>query len=320
MPVDAQIAGMLQLLESLQRPPLSAGTAQAARTGFRQLTLGVRQSSHLAAVASVEETTVDGADGELPARVYRPLDREGDRLPTVVFLHGGGWVIGDLDTHDDHARLVCAQAGAVVVSVAYRLAPEAPFPRAYDDALAATRWCGRRLAELGGDPDRLAIAGDSAGGNLAAAVALACRADGPRLAAQLLLYPAVDLLGDYPSRVDNAQGYFLTADDMVWFAEQYLPDQSAAADPRVSPLLAGNLAGVAPAVIGVAEFDPLRDEGVAYASALRAAGVPVVLREFPGLVHGFFGLDPLSGAAAAAAAQLCRDLAVMLAGATAAAG
>jgi acetyl esterase len=200
-----------------------------------------------------------------------------------------------------------------VVSVDYRLAPEHRFPAGYDDCLAATRWASEHAGDLGGDAERVAVAGDSAGGNLAAAVALAARDTRLPLAAQLLIYPAVDLDpdGDYPSRVENADGYLLTAADMEWFGAHYLDDDQRR-DPRASVLHADDLAGVAPAVIGVAEYDPLRDEGEAYAKKLSDAGVEVVLHRFDGLIHGFYGLGLVSPAAAAAVTTLNNDLATLL--------
>jgi acetyl esterase len=233
----------------------------------------------------------------------------------MVFFHGGGFVIGDIETHDDQARQICRDGEMVVVSVDYRLAPEHKFPAGHEDCVAATKWAADNVAELGGDTERLVVGGDSAGGNMAATVALACRADGPTLAAQFLLYPSVDFSeeADYPSRVENAEGYFLTADDMLWFRTQYLPDDVDVTDPRLSPTLAGDLAGVAPAVIGVAEFDPLRDEGLAYAKALADAGVNVVVRRYDGMIHGFFGFTQYSAAAAEAAADTVKRLRDLLA-------
>jgi acetyl esterase len=231
----------------------------------------------------------------------------------MAFFHGGGFVIGDLETHDDQARLICRDGGMVVVSLDYRLAPEHPFPAGFDDCLAATKWVADNIAELGGDPDRILVGGDSAGGNLSAAVALAVRDTGPRLAAQFLIYPGVDFdpEADYPSRAENAEGYFLTVEDMLWFGVQYIPEGIDTSDPRLSPIKVADLAGVAPAVIGVAEFDPLRDEGLAYAKALADAGVEVTARRYDGMIHGFFGFTTYSPAAAAAVTEmieLVRDL------------
>jgi acetyl esterase len=307
MTLDPAVQGMLALLESLNRPPMSEGTPEAARQAFRTLTVDLRQPDAVVQVGEVADLRVDGATGPLDARVYRPAEVEGP-VPTVVFLHGGGFVIGDLDTHDNQCRWICREVGAVVLSVAYRLAPEAPHPAAADDSLAATRWAAANLDDLGGDPARLVVAGDSAGGNLAAVVAQACRdGGGPDLAAQLLIYPAVDFDDDeatHPSRVENAEGYFLTADDMRWFSDHYAGTTADRRDPRLSPLH-GDLSGLPPAVVVTAQYDPLRDEGEAYARALEAAGVPVELRRYDGLIHGFFDLAALSPACAEAVADTC---------------
>ena len=212
----------------------------------------------------------------------------------MVFFHGGGWVAGDLETHDRQARLLAIETGAVVVSVDYRRPPEVRFPGAFEDAFAATKDVVARIAEFGGDDKRVGVAGDSAGGNLAAATAIACRDAGIKLAAQLLVYPVTDVAGNFadakenarfPSRSENAEGYFLSRAVMEWFCGHYLADAADGTDWRVSPLRAKNLAGLAPAVVTTAWFDPLRDEGKAYADALKAAGVPTSY-------HDGLGPDP----------------------------
>ena len=301
--LDPELAALLGFLQSAGAKPMHEGTPEEARRAFRTLTVDLRDPAVLPEVASVADRTVPGGAGDLPARVYRP--REG-ALPTVVLFHGGGWVIGDLDTHDLMARTIATRCEAVVVSVDYRLAPEAPFPAAVEDALAATRWAAEHLEELGGTP-ALAVAGDSAGGNLAAVVAQAFRDDGLELAGQLLVYPATDFTDDHPSRTENGEGYFLDTATMLWFAAQYVGHLTEAelADPRLSPLR-GRLDGLAPAVVVVAQFDPLRDEGTAYADALRAAGVPVQVQTFDGLVHGFVDMGRHSRAAQAAVDETCR--------------
>jgi acetyl esterase len=304
--LDPRIDGVLHLLEALGLRPLSAGTPEEARRLLRLATVDVRLLGAEAAVGEVAERTVPGPGGRLRLRTYRPLGRRSGRRPTIVFLHGGGFVIGDLDTHDQLCRSLCRDVDAVVVSVDYRLAPEHPFPAAVEDAIAATRWVAEHVGRLGGDPRRLAVAGDSAGGNLAAVVAQAWRdgeaGDRPPLAAQLLIYPAVDLVDDgggrYPSRTEHADGYLLSGDDLRWFGAHYL-GRADPRDPRSSPLR-GALAGLPPTVIVTAEFDPLRDEAEAYADALVTAGVEVQRRRFPGLIHGFFALAALSPACAAA--------------------
>ncbi len=290
MPVDPQIAGLLSLIEV--GTPMYEQDPAAARAGFRTLTVDMRAPETVVPVAAVEETTVAGAEGDLRARVYRP-EGEGP-FPTVVLFHGGGFVIGDLDTHDNMARTICAGADAVVVSVDYRLAPEHPFPAAPMDALAATLDVMARRAQLGGS-DVVAVAGDSAGGNLSAVVAQQV----PEVAAQLLLYPVTDVAGEFASREENGTGYFLDTPTMAWFMQQYLPEGVDLEDPRLSPLR-GDLTQVSPAVVVTAGFDPLRDEGDAYAAALEAAGVRVVRRSYGDLIHGFMDMGAWSGSAKAA--------------------
>ena len=289
-------------------PSLSAGTAEQARHGMRSMTVDVRDPATLAPVRETRELLVPGPAGDRPARLYLP-EAPGP-VPTVVFFHGGGFVIGDIETHDDHARLICNQAGVAVLSLDYRLAPEHPFPAAFDDCFAATLWAIENIDQLGGDASRVGVAGDSAGGNLAAAVALSARDAGVSLKAQLLLYPATDFREDetHSSRLENAEGFFLTSEDMQWFGNAYTPDPALRLDPRASVLLEENFAGVAPAVLCTAEFDPLRDEGNAYAKALAAAGVEVRHTEFAGLIHGFYGLGVYVPAAAAAVVALNADL------------
>ncbi|CAI9416552.1 alpha/beta hydrolase [Nocardioides sp. T2.26MG-1] len=301
MTVDPQIAALLEFIASVEAKPMSEGTPAEARHGFRTLAVDLRDPAAVPDVASVEDTTVAGAEDDLPARVYRPAV-EGP-LPTIVLLHGGGFVLGDLDTHDVTARILANGCSAVVVSVDYRLAPEHPFPAPVDDAVAATQYVADHLARLGGD-DRLAVAGDSAGGNLSAVVAQAFRDEGRPLAGQLLIYPVTDMTGAYPSHAENAEGLFLDLATMAWFQRQYTGDRTDLSDPRLSPLL-GDLHGVAPAVVVVAEYDPLRDDGLAYAEALAAAGVPVEVRTFPGLVHGFVDMGRHSVAAQQALDETC---------------
>lgn len=291
MPLDPDTALMLQEMQRRGVPAMSDGTPAQGRAMLRAFS-GVdrRDPALLPRIAEIRDEAVGG----VPSRVYRPA--VATPAPTVVYLHGGGFVIGDLDTHDLTARILATDLGAVLVSVDYGLAPERPFPGGVDDAWSAFSAVAARIADFGGDPDRLVVAGDSAGANLAAVTAVRARDEGVALAAQLLCYPTVDPGGDYTSRGDNAEGYFLTAADMTWFFQQYtgLDPESPEArtlveDPRIAPLRTADLAGVAPAVIATAEYDPLRDEGVAYAAALVGAGVPVWHRTYPGLIHGFYG-------------------------------
>ena len=253
------------------------------------------------AVGEEEDVEVAGPAGPVPVRLYRPVSSSG--VPgLVVFLHGGGFTIGGLDTHAAVCRRLCAGSGAVVASVDYRLAPEAPYPAAVDDAWAALVGLVGRAAELGVDPVRVAVAGDSAGGNLATVLARRARdAGGPALRLQALVYPVCDLTHDadrYPSLRTNGAGYLLTAATMRFFADRYLPDPARRTEPDASPLRAADLSGLAPALVVVAGLDPLLDEGVAYAGALAAAGVVVQLERFDGAVHMTYQLAEVTGVGA----------------------
>jgi acetyl esterase len=247
-------------------------------------------------IGAVEELRVDN----MRARLYRPRGATGGLL---VFFHGGGFVVGDLDTHDVPCRFLAERSGASVLSVDYRLAPEHRFPAAVDDALAAFAWAREHAASLGLDPAPVAVGGDSAGGALATVVA---RLADP--AFQLLIYPAADWNAQTYSRRRFAEGFLLTAEDIAFYREHYLPDDAAALDPRASPLLADDLAGSAPAYIATAGFDPLRDEAEEYARKLAAAGVPVALRRHEGLVHGFVNAVAISRAAGLATAEMAGAL------------
>jgi acetyl esterase len=301
--VDPQIATLLERVNAAR--PLSAGTAEEGRAAFRLMNQIAASAVPQVEVGSVEDVT-DGPP--VPVRIYRPSG-EGPH-PTLMFLHGGGFVVGDLDTHDPQCRLLCARARVVVAAVEYRLAPEDPFPAAVEDAIAALEWVGSNLVE---DGTQLAVGGDSAGGNLSAVVAQAWRGRTPELAAQLLIYPSTDMSAELPSLTENAEGLFLTRDDVEWFHGHYLQgDEAAHSDPRASPALADDLSGLPPAVVATAQYDPLRDYGDRYAELLEAAGVRVIHRRFDGLVHGFFGLGPFSAAAQAATEQVCDDLRSLL--------
>jgi len=311
-PVVAQIIPQLPL-----RDPQTM-TPQSARDALRALA-AARAHVPPPQVKTTQDIALQGAAGPLAARVYRASDATS---PTVVFFHGGGWVAGDLETHDRQARYLAIETGAVVVSVDYRRPPEVRFPGAFEDSFSAVRDVASRLTEFGGDPDRLGVAGDSAGANLAATCAIACRDAGVRLAAQMLVYPVTDAFGHFadagenarfPSRSENADGYFLSRAVMEWFCRHYLADPIHGADWRVSPLRAKNLAGLAPAVVCTAWFDPLRDEGTAYAKALRAADVPTSHHEGFGLIHGYFGLGEASDTARAEAQRARADFKALLA-------
>jgi acetyl esterase len=265
-------------------------------------------------VAAVRDLTIDGADGPLPARHYAPPAALEDAQPLLVYLHGGGFVIGDVESYDSVCRILCRHAGVHVLSVDYRLAPEHPFPAAVHDAGAALEWAFAHAGELGADPARVAIGGDSAGGNLAATVArLATRDGDPVPAMQLLIYPATDVESAWPSRERFTRGpYLLTTADIDFFERHYM-GETAGEDPLGSPLLAGDLSNLPTALVVTAGFDPLRDEGEAYARALRDAGSPAILRRFPDLVHGFVNLAAINPASHDALVEIAGGVRAVLA-------
>ncbi|GAB0114207.1 alpha/beta hydrolase [Acidisoma sp. C75] len=250
------------------------------------------------AVGDTRDLVIPTPAGGVPARLYRGLGSAAAAAPGLVYFHGGGWVLGNCDTHDVICRWMANLAEGVVLSVDYRLAPEHPFPAAIEDAMAALRHVGEEAAAYGIDPARLAVAGDSAGGNIAAVMALMAR-DGkvPPLAYQILFYPVTDVSGEQESYRLRGEGYGLTTAAMRWFHAQYLPDPALAADPRVSPLRAPDLAGLAPAFVLTAGYDPLHDEARDYARRLQAAGVGVTLDENPDQIHGFLSMDRFIAAA-----------------------
>ncbi len=283
--LDTQV--LVKLDARKPRLPLASGTPQQARAELRHSIATIEGAP--APMASVRELTVAGGEGPLRARLYVPApaaDETDGAL--VVYYHGGGWVVGDLDTHDRPCRLLAAISGARVLSIDYRLAPEHPFPAPVDDALAAFLDAVARAGELGIDPARIAVAGDSAGAHLAAVTAQQARASGgPQPAFQLLIYPVTDLLETAASREKFAEGFFLTKVNMEWYEQQFVGSDGDRRDPRVSPLLAEDLGGCPPAMVVSAGFDPLRDEGEAYAERLKAAGVHTIARRYPGYTHGF---------------------------------
>lgn len=291
--LDPQAKAVIDLVIKSGRPAFHQLSPRDARQMYRD----TRPASTPPApeIGAVKDLAADGPAGSVPLRLYRPWEvPAATALPALVFFHGGGWVIGDLDTHDVLCRQLTAGAGISVVAVDYRLAPEHRFPAAIDDAWAATRWVAAHAAELGIDAGRLAVGGDSAGGNLAAVVALLARDHGgPSITLQTLIYPVVDVAAEARSYTDFADGFMLTRDSMRWFIAHYVGGQGSAADWRVSPLRAPSLAGVAPALVVTAGFDPLRDEGDAYAAKLRQAGVRVDAICYGGMVHGFVPMGRL---------------------------
>jgi acetyl esterase/lipase len=286
--LDLDTQMLLRLAQRHPAPPLSRRTVAQARADLLRDTATVAGSR--IPLAEVRETTVAGAEGPLRARMYVPEEAAGMAAagPLVLYFHGGGWTCGDLDSHDQPCRALARSCGARVLSVDYRLAPEHSFPAPVEDALAAFRDVAGRAGELDVDPARIAVAGDSAGAHLAAVIAQqTAAAGGPLPAFQLLVYPVTDLVNVSESRRAFAEGFVLTRRNMDWYEDHFLGEHGDRRDPRASPLLAGSLRGCPPAMVVTAGFDPLRDEGEAYAHALRSAGVSTILRRYPGFVHGF---------------------------------
>jgi acetyl esterase len=293
MALDPQAQDVINLVIKSGRPAYHTLSPNDARQLFRE----TRPASTPTPpeIGAVRDLAADGPGGAIPLRVYRPAHvAAGAPLPGLVYFHGGGWVIGDLDTHDVQCRQLTAEAGITVVAVDYRLAPEHKFPAALDDAWAATRWVVAHGSELGIDARRLAVAGDSAGGNLAAVVALLARdAGGPAISLQVLVYPVTDLGAESQSYSDFAEGYMLTRESMRWFTNHYLKSPNEARDWRASPIHAASLAGLPPALVVTAGYDPLRDEGAAYAARLTEAGVQVDYVCYGGMIHGFMPMGRL---------------------------
>ena len=300
-----QAEALLRLIAEKGIPPTHTLTVAQAREYYR-----VRRSVTQPAppeVAEARDLKAPGPAGDIPLRLYRPAgSRPGDALPVLVYYHGGGWVIGDLETHDTLCRELANGAGCAVVAVDYRMGPEHRFPAAVDDAIAATRWVQANAASLGLDGKRLAVGGDSAGGNLAAVVSLAARDQGgPAIALQLLIYPATDQRHDvYPSRAANGKGYLLEKSTMDWFHDHYIPDPKQDLDWRASPMLHADHRNLPPAFVLTAGYDPLRDEGVAYAQKLSENGNRATLVSFERQIHGFILMGKVIDEANTAV-QLC---------------
>jgi acetyl esterase len=277
--IHPQARAVIEYLSGLGTPPIDQLPASEARRQYRETRAALRPR------APTLPQVRDFHAGTVPVRLYRPGD---GTLPAFVFFHGGGWVVGDLETHDVACRQIAEQAQVVVIAVDYRLAPEHPFPAAIDDAWSATNWIAAHAAELGIDGSRIAVGGDSAGGGLATVVALMARDSRTlRLSSQVLIYPVLDLRADSASYAEYANGYFLTRAAMQWYIAQYAPLPEAIHDWRASPLLAPWVHGVAPALIIAAELDPLVEEGAAYARRLQGARVPVEYQVLDGMIHGF---------------------------------
>jgi acetyl esterase len=305
MPLDPQAQAFVDAINALGAIPAGDANLQQARDGLALLhTSGGGVPENVYAIGDLDA-------GGVPVRVYRPSPDDG--LPVVVYLHGGGWVLGSVDVYDTVTRRLANAANAIVVSVEYRLAPEHPYPAPLDDCWAATQWVSQNAATFEGDASRLAIAGDSAGGNLAATCALLARDAGVPLAMQALIYPVTDANMSQPSYGTNGEGYLLSADQMRWFVDCYTragadgqrPDVS---DWHISPLRAPDVAGVAPALVITAGYDPLRDEGDAYAKRLADAGVPVEHTQYEGMIHAFFALPAVLDQSNAALDQVASAL------------
>jgi acetyl esterase len=285
--IDPEARAYLEATAALGLPPIWEQGAEDARRAV--IERYPELAGPLEPVERVENRFIPGPAGPLAVRAYTPLGAGADPLPAVVYFHGGGWVTGNLDTHDCACHGTANRAGCLVVAVDYRCAPEHRFPAAVEDAWAAVQWLAEHGSEIGADPARLAVCGDSAGGNLAAVVALRARdRGGPRLAAQLLLYPVIDHNLETTSYRANATGYGLTREAMRWYWQQYLGEAGDGQVPEASPLRAADHSGLAPALVVVCQLDPLLDEGLAYAAKLEAAGVPVELVVEKGMIHGHF--------------------------------
>jgi acetyl esterase len=287
MALDPQVRAILDQIAEIGNRPLHEQSVREARQGAAAM---AAMQDPPAPVAGVEDRNLPGPGGALPVRIYVPFGT--GPFPVVMYFHGGGWVIGGIESSDGLCRSLANASRCIVVSVDYRLAPEHPFPAAVDDAFAATLWAAENASSLGGDPLRIAVCGDSAGGNLAAVVAQIARDRGNlTIQFQLLIYPVTDAACDTPSYSENAEGYFLTKNGMQWFWNHYIPKKVDREQPGASPLRAGNFAGLPDALVITAEFDPLRDEGERYAELMRAAGTSVQLTRYDGMIHGFFTMS-----------------------------
>jgi acetyl esterase len=286
MPLDPKAKALIDMMAQMPLPPWSELDA----VSFRAMMDGGRFPPPELPLAEIVDTTIPGPAGPIGARIYRAALEPNQ--PVIVYFHGGGFVIGNLESHDGTCRRLCHNIGCTVVSVDYRLAPEHVYPAAVDDSYTATKWVADNAETLKIDAARIAVAGDSAGGNLAAVVAIIARdRGGPAICHQLLTYPVTDMAFKSESYTSNGTGYFLSKDMMVWFGQQYVPAGHDIEDPLLSPLYHTDLSGLPPATVITAEFDPLRDEGEAYARKLEAAGVPTRLIRYDGVFHGFFSMN-----------------------------
>ena len=310
MPLDPQAKTLLDRLASMGGPAIGELTPVQARANAE-----ARPREPGPEVARVEDRCIPGPDGEIPVRVYTPTGA--GPFPVLVWFHGGGWVVGSIDGTDGTCRHLANGAGCVVVSVGYQLAPEAKFPAPAEDCYAATSWVADNSAALNTDPQRSAVGGSSAGGNLAAVVALMARdRGGPLLVHQLLVYPVTERNFDTESYRENGEGYGLSRESMAWYWDLYLRDDADAEDPYAAPMMAQDLSGLPPALVITAEFDPLRDEGESYARRLREAGVPTTCTRYEGMIHAFFNSPGALDKAQAAIEEASSALTTAFAGST----
>ena len=302
MPLDPQAETILGLVKQAGLPEFWQLTPDQAR---EQFALRVKKTEVKEPIHRVQDRHITGPGCEIPIRVYWPREaKPGELFPVLLWFHGGGFVIGDLDTHDSACRMLANQADCVVVNVDYRLAPESKFPAAVEDSHAALRWVALHGTEIGADPKRIAVGGDSAGANLATVLAILARDEGyPKLAFQLLVYPCTAPEPEMPSHRKFAEGYLLTRNNIVWFYKQYLRNQRDTKDFRFAPLVTDDLSNLAPALVLVAGYDPLRDEGLDYARRLVEAGNRVTLTNYEGMIHGFILAGGVLDAARRAVAQ-----------------
>ncbi len=304
MPLHPAVKALLDQVAAQESPSLSDQGVQMVRDGYVAARGFLSEKPD---VANVEDRAISGPAGDIPVRIYTPAGQ--GPYPILVYYHGGGWVIGSIETHDGISRAYANAAGCIVVNVDYRLAPEHKYPAAADDAFAALNWVADHAAEFDGDPSRIAVGGESAGANLAAVVAqLAREAGGPALAYQILAYPVTNLAFDTESYETNADGYFLTQESMRWFWSLYLNNESEGADPKASPLLREDVSGLAPGIVIAPEFDPLRDEGIAYGKRLQEAGVDFEVWVADGMIHEFLGMTNILPESKAAIERLAANL------------